>query len=254
MNKLTSANFDRLFEQIIDCGITTVHILSGVIDLVYEKAVTEHTFSEMYAKLCASLCEKMPEFTEDEQTQTFKSILLRKCQKEFQNRNKLPETDKAETDKAETDKAETDKAEPSAAAADGEEPTEGAPKKEEEAQDPEMLEIQRKKRVLGNIKFVGELYKKTLLNEGIMHSCIQTLFGSPQNLPPEEELEGMTKLLSTIGKTLDNGESKQLMDMYMTRCIQIAKGGEACYRVKFMLQDLVELRQRGWEVRLPVQH
>jgi translation initiation factor 4G len=216
LNKLSTANFARLFQQIIDCGIANATVLTGVIDLVYDKAVTEHTFCGLYAQLCSSLCEKMPELPVNEtETTTFRKILLRKCQTEFENRHRvlLPE------------------------------PRDAA------AADTDLLEIKRKQRVLGNIKFVGELFKNNLLSETVMHGCIYMLFGGPENIPEEEELEGMCKLITTIGKTLDTVTGNSKMNQYFTRCQQIAKDERTCCRVRFMLQDLDDLRRRGWQVR-----
>jgi translation initiation factor 4G len=221
MNKLTAANFDRLFQQIVDCGIANATVLTGVIDLVYDKAVTEHTFCGLYAQLCSSLCEKMPELAISEtETTTFRKILLRKCQYEFENRHMVILSEPR-----------------------------GAEAAEELQADADLLEIKRKQRVLGNIKFVGELFKKNLLSEPIMHGCIYMLFGGPENIPEEEELEGMCKLMGTIGQTLDTEAGKTKMNQYFTRCQQIAKDERTCYRVRFMLQDLDDLRRRGWQVR-----
>ena len=37
------------------------------------------------------------------------------------------------------------------------------------------LTLQARRRALGNIQFIGQLYKARMLTEKIMHSCIQTL-------------------------------------------------------------------------------
>lgn len=48
--------------------------------------------------------------------------------------------------------------------------------------------LQGRRRALGNIQFIGHLYKKKMLTEKIMHSCIQTLLDdvrpAPFNCPP----------------------------------------------------------------------
>ena len=40
-----------------------------------------------------------------------------------------------------------------------------------------MALIKTKKRMLGNITFIGELYKKQMLRDRIMHFCIMRLLG-----------------------------------------------------------------------------
>lgn len=37
--------------------------------------------------------------------------------------------------------------------------------------------MKAKRRMLGNIRFIGELYKKRMLKELIMHECIRKLLG-----------------------------------------------------------------------------
>lgn len=68
------------------------------------------------------------------------------------------------------------------------------------AQIAERLLVARR-RMLGNIKFIGELFKKSMLTERIMHTCIMKLLGETTN-PDEEDVEALCKLLSTIGRAL----------------------------------------------------
>ena len=52
---------------------------------------------------------------------------------------------------------------------------------------------------LGNIRFIGELYKLNMLTAKIMHSCITNLL----NGGDEESLECLCKLLTTVGQILE---------------------------------------------------
>ena len=67
-----------------------------------------------------------------------------------------------------------------------------------------MQVIQLKKRSLGNIRFIGELYKFNMLTESILHDCIIKLLMAAD----EESLELMCKLLSTTGFKLDHDKAK----------------------------------------------
>jgi translation initiation factor 4G len=51
----------------------------------------------------------------------------------------------------------------------------------EEQLNAEAEEYLEKKTMLGNITFIGELYKIGMLREKIMHECITRLFGDMQN-------------------------------------------------------------------------
>lgn len=53
----------------------------------------------------------------------------------------------------------------------------------------EMAERALKKRTIGNIRLIAELYKRSVVREPVMHVCISELLGSPQQKPTEENIE-----------------------------------------------------------------
>lgn len=65
-----------------------------------------------------------------------------------------------------------------------------------------------RRRSLGNIKFIGELFKLKMLTEPIMHDCVVKLLKNHD----EESLECLCRLLSTIGKDLDFEKAKVSTD------------------------------------------
>ncbi|GJN11393.1 hypothetical protein PR202_ga29580 [Eleusine coracana subsp. coracana] len=97
LNKLTPQNFERLFEQVKDVNIDSVATLTGVISQIFDKALMEPTFCEMYADFCSRLALALPDFNEDNEKITFKRLLLNKCQEEFER----GEREEAEADKTE---------------------------------------------------------------------------------------------------------------------------------------------------------
>ncbi|KAI0050434.1 hypothetical protein FA95DRAFT_1603620 [Auriscalpium vulgare] len=94
--------------------------------------------------------------------------------------------------------------------------------------DLDSPEMKAKRRGLGLIRFIGELFKLQMLTERIMHECIKKLLGNVEN-PEEEEIESLCKLLITVGFLLDNG-----------------KGTCPQRQLAHMLQDVIELRSRKW--------
>ena len=88
---------------------------------------------------------------------------------------------------------------------------------------PDELELEiwitkLKRRMLGNVKFIGELFKQQLLKEKIMHECIKLLLGSlddPNAVPDDESIEAAAKLFLTIGKQLESpAASKAKLDAH----------------------------------------
>lgn len=61
-----------------------------------------------------------------------------------------------------------------------------------------------RRRSIGNIRFIGELFKLKMLTEAIMHDCVVKLLKNHD----EESLECLCRLLTTIGKDLDFEKAK----------------------------------------------
>ncbi len=55
LNKLTPQTFQPLMRQVTELTIDTEERLKGVIDLIFEKAISEPNFSVVYANMCRSL-------------------------------------------------------------------------------------------------------------------------------------------------------------------------------------------------------
>jgi len=85
----------------------------------------------------------------------------------------------------------------------------------------EMKRIKIKKRRLGSIRFIGELIRKGLIKEKIMHECIQrlmrlerTLDGSLEQAKDdemdEEDHEALCQLIYTIGEKIFHSSQRKL--------------------------------------------
>ncbi|XP_028777983.1 eukaryotic translation initiation factor 4G isoform X1 [Neltuma alba] len=224
LNKLTPQNFDRLFEQVKAVNIDNTDTLNGVISQIFEKALMEPTFCEMYANFCLHLAAVLPDFGEDNEKITFKRLLLNKCQEEFE---------RGEREQEEANKND-----------------EGEVK--QSAEEREEKRIKARRRMLGNIRLIGELYKKKMLTERIMHECIKKLLGSYED-PDEEDIEALCKLMSTIGEIIDHPKAKEHMDAYFERMILLSKNMNLSSRVRFMLKDAIDLRKNRWQQKRKVE-
>ncbi|XP_050236775.1 eukaryotic translation initiation factor 4G isoform X2 [Mercurialis annua] len=225
LNKLTPQNFEKLFEQVKVVNIDNAVTLTGVISQIFDKALMEPTFCEMYANFCHHLAGELPDFTEDNEKITFKRLLLNKCQEEFE---------RGEREQEEANKADE----------------EGETKLSEEER--EVKRTNARKRMLGNIRLIGELYKKKMLTERIMHECIKKLLGQYQN-PDEEDVEALCKLMSTIGEEIDHPKAKEHMDAYFDRMAKFSNNMKLSSRVRFMLKDAIDLRRNKWQQRRKVE-
>jgi translation initiation factor 4G len=224
LNKLTPQNFDKLFEQVKEVNIDNVSTLTGVISQIFDKALMEPTFCEMYANFCSHLAVVLPDFSEDNEKITFKRLLLNKCQEEFE---------RGEREEAEADKTEE----------------EGEVKQTKEEREEKRVKARR--RMLGNIRLIGELYKKRMLTERIMHECIKKLLGNYES-PDEENIEALCKLMSTIGEMIDHPKAKEHIDAYFDRMRSLSTSQLISSRVRFLLRDSIDLRKNKWQQRRKV--
>uniref|UniRef100_A0A671FVR8 Eukaryotic translation initiation factor 4 gamma 1 n=2 Tax=Rhinolophus ferrumequinum TaxID=59479 RepID=A0A671FVR8_RHIFE len=220
LNKLTPQMFQQLMKQVTQLAIDTEERLKGVIDLIFEKAISEPNFSVAYANMCRCLMAlKVPTTEKPTVTVNFRKLLLNRCQKEF-------EKDKDDDEVFEKKQKEMDEAATA----------------EERGRLKEELEEARdiaRRRSLGNIKFIGELFKLKMLTEAIMHDCVVKLLKNHD----EESLECLCRLLTTIGKDLDFEKAKPRMDQYFNQMEKIIKEKKTSSRIRFMLQDVLDLRR-----------
>ncbi|XP_059914280.1 eukaryotic translation initiation factor 4 gamma 1a isoform X3 [Gadus macrocephalus] len=226
LNKLTPQMFQALMKQVTDMSIDTEARLKGVIDLIFEKAISEPNFSVAYANMCRCLMGlKVPTTDNPEATVNFRKLLLNRCQKEFE--------------KDQDDDVIFEKKQKELEAS-----------KDDEERDRLKVELQASKdkarrRSLGNIKFIGELFKLKMLTEAIMHDCVVKLLKNHD----EESLECLCRLLATIGKDLDFEKAKPRMEQYFAQLDKIIKERKTSSRIRFMLLDVIDLRRCKWVPR-----
>ncbi|XP_070102787.1 eukaryotic translation initiation factor 4 gamma 3 isoform X25 [Equus przewalskii] len=226
LNKLTPQMFNQLMKQVSGLTVDTEERLKGVIDLVFEKAIDEPSFSVAYANMCRCLVTlKVPMADKPGNTVNFRKLLLNRCQKEF-------EKDKADDDVFEKKQKELEAA--------------SAPEERTRLHDElEEAKDRARRRSIGNIKFIGELFKLKMLTEAIMHDCVVKLLKNHD----EESLECLCRLLTTIGKDLDFEKAKPRMDQYFNQMEKIVKERKTSSRIRFMLQDVIDLRLCNWVSR-----
>ena len=241
LNKLTMERFDSISDQIIAWANKSEREKDGrtliqVIKLVFEKATDEATFSEMYARLCRKMMEQISSKVQDDGIkntegkpfaggQLFRKYLLNRCQEDFE---------RGWVAKEATAAAAATKATEDLAVREANEQTKGG-EESELYSDEYYAASKAKRRGLGLIRFIGELFKLQMLTERIMHECIKKLLGNVEN-PEEEEIESLCKLLTTVGSLLDTTKARAHLDVYFSRMRELTKNKNVNARMMFMLQ------------------
>ncbi|PKC06580.1 ARM repeat-containing protein [Rhizophagus irregularis] len=248
LNKLTLKNFDSISSQIIDYANKSKderdgRILREVARLIFVSSFDDTRYCAIYAQLCRIVMERVdPEIIDENVKNTegkfiqggtlFRKYLLNRCQEEFEKGWKVnvpvPSNEKRELS------------------------------------DEYYVAARAKRQGLGLICFIGEIFKSNMLTERIMHECIKKLLifkGSPE----EEEMESLCKLMNTVGEQLDHvkpnpheqmkstqldhAKAKKYMESYFDRMEEISKLPNLSNRIKFMLMDVIDLRNNAWKPR-----
>lgn len=231
LNKLTPQKFQTLVVQFKEIEINTEERLRLAIELIFEKAVEEPAYSTAYASMCKELSLKRVTKAGTEDIVDFRSLLLEQCRNEFQ-RDYISKADKDKfTENMNNAATEDDKKKIKA--------------------EFESMESKMRKRSLGNMRFIGELYLQQLTRQQIIHEHIISRL--LENIE-EESLECLCRFLTTCGAKLEadqlnipeNIRAKFSFDKYFIKIGTIIGEKKTSSRVRFMLQDLVELRVNKW--------
>ena len=251
LNKLTLEKFHVISDKILSMDIMSPDVLSGVIDSVFDKSVNEPRFAPMYAELCYKIVveelnglkKSLPANSAPDSQ--FRRLLVERCQAEYKHKRawskkrleKLLETTSEKQEGTEESPAATETAD-------------AAPKSNAnvgELTDEDYLLIKLKRRVLGNMRFIGEIFKVGLIGEKIMHSIITELLSNVEN-PEEEEIECLCRLLMTVGSILDKPEAANFWNQYVGRMNWLVSQPEKLSsRVRFLVMDTLELRDKKWK-------
>ncbi|KAL6061260.1 Eukaryotic translation initiation factor 4 gamma 2 [Balamuthia mandrillaris] len=212
LNKLTLEKFEPLSKQLIELigTVSTVDIFKEIIKAIFDKALTEPQFTNMYAELCVKLQQKCPTFEVNGKKETFRRLLLNKCQEEFENKAAIEK----ELEKL-------------------------------SAEDKLEQELKVRNRLLGNIVFIGELFKLQMLTDKIIHTCVIAVLlpASPSVL----DIEAFCKLMTTIGGLLERkNKTPELMDRYFSRLNKLSSDETFPSRTRFMIKDVMDMRRSGW--------
>ena len=108
----------------------------------------------------------------------------------------------------------------------------------------EHARLKAKRRRHGNLSIVGELLKHELVEEKAVVEMIQCLMDQPS----EQNLESLTVILGKVGQTLERPCHKAYMDRWFNKIEQLKSSLPS--RLRFMLQDVLELRQKNWNTQI----
>jgi hypothetical protein len=210
LNKITPEKYAPLATQIV--GYFEPATSDAIVPLIFEKALNELHFAEMYADLFCDLLRKVATCVQSHTT--FLMALMLRCNLEL---TKALHTEEGEADQA-AEKAESDH--------------------------------KMAKRSVGIAHFIGELFLRNLLKEDFLFKVASKLLHLTDpavEVVKETEAEVACKLIETAGAKWEN-ESPRFTEDLLPRVDAIREHHPSA-RIRFLFLDLSDLRARGWQHR-----
>jgi len=234
LNKITPQKYDVIQDKLQELKIDTEDRLVRVLNLVFDKAVDEPSFCLQYANLCKYLSSlSLTKLEDGKETKVeFWRLLIMRCQQEF-----------------EKDIYEGIDVEGKLAAINDEQEAEKKKILNAELDDEKH---RARKRSLGIMKLIGELYRLNMLKGFIMVNCINRLISDPTE---DENLECLCMFLRTVGQKLE-GELAMRKEEHMKKFNEhfltlqtIVNEKKVSSRVRFLIQDIIDMRNKNWQER-----
>ncbi|ODV62148.1 MIF4G domain-containing protein, partial [Ascoidea rubescens DSM 1968] len=231
LNKLTLENFEPITTDLINlCAQSRweedAKSLKEILALTFAKATDEPHWSSMYAQFCATLVKTFSDSVLDKTSLDKNNLpikggflvrrcLLLRCQTEYEKgwANKIPTN------------------------------PDGTQKEFEMMSEEYYTAAKEKRRGLGLVKFIGELFGLGLLSNKVIVKILLDQ-SNPEN-PAEDVLENLIQLVKTTGEILES--TPGIMDNIFKRIQFIIESANISSRVRFLLQDLVDLRRSRWK-------
>lgn len=276
LNKLTADKFEDITEKlgILLEGVSNASELGVLVAEVYQKAIKEPNFSEMYADVVTVLRARSPSFPMGEKeggTAIVDSPVATGVKQTGVKETGVKETGVKETGVKETGVKETGAKDkpmtfardlitkvqrtferiknPEAAGLDEEEGARsGGRRKGLLLEGDEDAEATERRNLLGNMRFIGELCLRGVLPATAFRQVIHTFIEDGAGRKPDERvIECTIELLTTVGEGM---ESKHIsLQPVFDKLAEWQTSPHVVGRLKFLLQDLQDLRNNKWEKR-----
>jgi hypothetical protein len=218
LNKIAPESFVKLKEELVNIEIGEEELVD-VSKHIFEAAIVNSAYSGMYAALCADLLHGEGKDTIYSRG-NFKKIIINSCQEEFE---KIPQL------KIKFEEAKT-----------------------KNLRDIELTELKGKikEKMMGNISFIAELFKKKLLSqkliltEIVLKLLIKDVDDDDSYTREEDDLEVVIVFMKKTGKYF---KMTPLEEAIFEKFEKIQQDMSVPSRIRFLMMDLLELKSKNWE-------
>jgi len=212
-NKLTPDRLGDIVPQLYQRFSDNIDILQDLVAILFSKALYEHSFAALYAKVCLMLDHKF--LKSHPRGKEWRKTILRACRLEFdKDFGALKEA------------------------------LEGVPG--EEGDDARFKLLRRE---TGLMNFMGQLFLVGLVSPQIIKVCIERRLKSSEN-PCVHGLESILVLLRVIGHKVDSDpQGKEFLDDILAKFHVWIDRGILPPRIRCLVLDTIDLRDAGWEIK-----
>jgi len=230
----------ELKEEILKVGICEAQTVKGLVDHIWNKALSDPLAAQVLAEMCQLLptqfepVELRPQLKEkgagsrssSEKKIDFRLMLIKKSKEELEKGIAARKEMKVWEEK------------------------EG--KSKLKGEDKELAQACRNmcSRMLNAVNFCGNLYKAGILTDKVVHSYVESLLKDAEADPRAEDAETLCSLLKLIGSKLDatsrGSRDGKTVDKWYER-IAAVKDAAVSKDISKMFANVLTLRAEGWE-------
>jgi len=161
-----------------------------------------------FIKIYANLCEELIKKTGKLKNSVFRRLIIQKCQNTFEDPIKV---------------------------------SDDIPK--ESMDYLEKLGKVKTQNILA-VVFIGELFVRKILPDKVIFFCIDFLMEREESVDINFEL--FIKLMTTVGKTLDQDKNKEKVDQIFNQATEYSTKHKLPSKIKFLFMNLKDLKKSEW--------
>jgi predicted transcriptional regulator len=216
LNKLSDSNFNQLAQDITNLQIQKKYHLERLVDHIFQKAISEEKFNELYAKLSKDLSlyyideKEVQQVGDDDNSDApvkitkihFREILINKCQQMFTLAISL--------------------------------------EKEVDGESGNSI-FKYREQVVGCMSFLGQLYQQDLLTGKIIYSCFTHLF-TKAKLNRAYIIDSLCTLMRVVGKKFiqkSPKEGRECLEKFNNMQNEVGN-----VRDKFAIMDIMDIAKK----------
>lgn len=214
LNKLTSENYTNILAEIQETlELYNIIDKNAFIDLIFEKAIDEQIYSNVYAKLLADVLTKY-------NNEIYREYLTSKCN-DFYNENINNDTSMEEINIDAID------------------------------YDALCARFREKAKLLGGFIMISNLFNYNLVSYDLVLNYFNGLKEYADNSPKETigiYIDTIVSIISSCGKALSLHNNDKFQENFLDIAINLSKNKEKVIaKYRFKLLDLIDLVQNDWE-------